>query len=116
MMTTASTPMRDVAECVETHATYLLNWAFGGDGTGYTGEERARADQVGRDMGYAFSLTQASLSLGGLDADGVDGTVSVEARGDRRPSYTLTPTLVDQATGVTIGTADPIPTLLPAIV
>lgn len=108
---------QDVAECVEeTHATYLLNyWAFNGDGTGYTGEERVRADQVGRDMGYEFSLTQASLSLNGLDEDGVDGIVSVEltATGVAPFYYTLTPTLVDQATGATVGTADPIPTILP---
>ena len=108
---------QDVATCVETtHASYLLNYgAFNGEGTGYLGEERAQAEVVARQMGYEFMLTGASLSVSGLDADGVDGTVSLDltATGVAPFYYTLTPALVDQVTGETIATGGPLPSLLP---
>ena len=108
---------QDVAICVETtHASYLLNyWAYNGDGTGYLGEERVRAERVARDMGYEFTLTGGSVVLSGLAADGVDGVVSLElaATGVAPFYYALTPVLVDQATGTAISSAGPLPTVLP---
>jgi len=114
---TLDTYAQDVATCVDvTHTTYLLNyWAFSGDGVGYVGEARARAQQVARDMGYEFTLSGASLSVGGLGEDGVDGTVQLEltATGVAPFYYPLTPVLVDQATGAAVATAETVPALLP---
>ena len=43
----ADTYAQDLGECIEaTHASYLLNYtAFNGDGVGYEGDERERAEE-----------------------------------------------------------------------
>ena len=108
---------QDFNACAETtHASFLLNyWAYSGDGVGYVGEERVRAERAARDMGYAFALTGASLHLSALDEGHVDGTVRLEiaATGVAPFYYSLEPTLVDQGTGEVLASADPLLSLLP---
>jgi hypothetical protein len=71
---------QDMNACIDTtHVSYLLNfYAFNGDGTGYVGDDRTRAEQAAIRMGYQFELRAASLRLSGLDGDTVEATVSVE--------------------------------------
>jgi hypothetical protein len=70
---------QDFGACVQaTHATYLLNYgAYNEGGTGYSGEERARAEAAALSLGYQFELTGASLQATGLLGDTVQLVVLV---------------------------------------
>jgi hypothetical protein len=71
---------QDVLECIEaTHASYLLNYyAFNGAEAGYLGSERAQAEYAALRMGYMFELTDAALTLTGLQDGFVQAEVTVQ--------------------------------------
>jgi len=65
---------QDMTECIEqTHASYLLNYyAYNGDGHGYLGEDRIRAEEAAILMGYQFEIESASATASGLFEDTID--------------------------------------------
>jgi len=71
---------QDVDACIEaTHASYLLNYyAFSGDGTGYTGADRSRAEASALHLGYQHELVGATLEATGLQAGTVQAAVLAE--------------------------------------
>lgn len=71
---------QDVSECIEaTHASYLLNYyAYNGDGQGYVGVARSRAEDAALQLGYQFELTEAEVSVSALYEDTAEVSVSLE--------------------------------------
>ena len=71
---------QDVSACIDaTHASYLLNYtAFNGDGVGYTGEERARAEEAALALGYQFEVVGAALGASDRIDDTAQASLSVE--------------------------------------
>jgi hypothetical protein len=71
---------QDVSECIEaTHASYLLNYyAFNGDGQGYSGGARSRAEDAALELGYQFELTRAEISASGLHDSTAEVAISLE--------------------------------------
>jgi hypothetical protein len=106
---------QDVLECIEaTHASYLLNYhAFNGGEAGYLGADRDRAELAALRMGYMFELTEATLSLTGLDAGSVQAGVTVQiAQSGVAPFYY--PLFLGLEFGAdTVGSSEDLSTLLP---
>ncbi|MGB0639274.1 MAG: hypothetical protein ACPGTU_08080 [Myxococcota bacterium] len=73
---------QDVSECIDvTHATYLLNYyAFNGDGHGYLGEARIRAEQAALQMGYQFEIERAVLNVSGLQDRMVNAQLEIDIK------------------------------------
>jgi hypothetical protein len=71
---------QDIDECIaQTRATYLLNYyAFNGDGLGYAGTERERAEASALAMGYTFEIRGARVELADLFEGRVDLTMEVD--------------------------------------
>lgn len=70
---------QDMTECIEqTHASYLLNYhAYNGEGVGYAGVDRVRAEEAAVAMGYRFEVVEASLELSGLMDGSVEASVQL---------------------------------------
>jgi hypothetical protein len=71
---------QDIGECIEqTHASYLLNYyAFNGDGHGYLGADRDRADAAAVQLGYQFELIAASATASGLTDQTIEVSLQIE--------------------------------------
>jgi hypothetical protein len=71
---------QDIGECIDqTHASYLLNYyAFNGDGHGYLGADRDRADAAAVQLGYQFELIAASATASGLTDQTIELSLQVE--------------------------------------
>jgi hypothetical protein len=71
---------QDIGECIaQTHASYLLNYyAFNGDGHGYLGDDRDRAEASSVQLGYQFELIAASASASGMNDQSIELSLQVE--------------------------------------
>jgi hypothetical protein len=71
---------QDMVECIDaTHASYLLNYyAFNGDGTGYTGDDRTRAEESALHLGYQFEIHSAQVVATGLSEGTVEASLTIE--------------------------------------
>ena len=64
-----------------THMSYLLNYqAFNLNGSGYTGDQRDRAEQVASALGYEFTVDQITTEAANINQDSIDLTVSVSIK------------------------------------
>ena len=108
---------QDMNECIDTtHASYLLNYyAFNGEETGYTGDERDRAEAAALRMGYEFELRGAALRLADLDDTTVRATViaEVEQTGVAPFYYALAITIDGDGMESPAASGDDLSTLLP---
>jgi hypothetical protein len=108
---------QDMTECIEqTHASYLLNYyAYNGEGHGYLGEDRTRAEQAALQMGYQFEIQSASATASGLSEGTIDLRldIALTQSGVAPFYYPLSVSIQSDALDTPVTTETDLHTLLP---